>query len=376
LGVDKQFLESEIAKLKLPDVSLSVDTVDRSGISSIHVEVLAPKQTTHRHLSHIENIIGSTDLNASVKERAIAIFNRLAEAEASVHGISVEKVHFHEVGAIDAIVDVVGACIGFDALGIESFACSPINVGSGFVQMEHGKFPVPPPAVVELLTGFSVYSNEVAGELVTPTGAAIISSLCRGSGPMPAINIERAGFGAGSRSYEKFPNVLRLIVGESIEKPTENTRGDLILIETNIDDVSPQVLGHVMDLTFDLGALDCWFTPIQMKKNRPATLVSVLCSNEKKADISRLLYSETTTLGLRIRSVERECLSREVVNVKTRYGNVDVKLATLDGKLVNAMPEYEQVKRLAIENGVPFRSVHDEVTSQVRREWLKSVASN
>jgi uncharacterized protein (TIGR00299 family) protein len=375
LGVEKEFIESEIAKLNLPEVSFSVETVDRSGISSVHVEVNAPEQKSHRHLSHIEKMIDAADLSESVRRRAVAIFQRLAEAEANVHGISVEKVHFHEVGAIDAIVDIVGACIGFESLGIERFVCSPINVGSGFVEMEHGKFPVPPPAVMELLQGFSVYSNEITGELITPTGAAIITTLCGRSGSMPSMNIERSGFGAGTRTYEKFPNVLRLIIGETAETETGDPRDDLILIETNIDDISPQVLGYVMDRTFEIGALDCWFTPIQMKKNRPATLISVLCPSGKRAEISHLLYTETTTLGIRIRNVERECLSREMTTVATRFGKVDVKLAKLDGRIVNAMPEYDQVRQIAMETGVPFRIVHEEVTSQVKRDLLSSAAT-
>jgi uncharacterized protein (TIGR00299 family) protein len=376
LGVESQFLENEIAKVNLPDISLSVQTVDRSGISSIHVEVRAPEQKSHRHLSHIERLIDASGLSDPVKQRSAAVFRRLAEAEARVHGISIEKVHFHEVGAIDAIADVVGACIGFESLGIESFACSPINVGSGFVEMEHGKFPVPPPAVVELLRGFSVYSNEITGELITPTGAAIITTLCRGSGPMSAMNIERSGFGAGTRTYEKFPNVLRAIVGDVSETKASGSSDEIILIETNIDDISPQVLGYVMDRSFELGALDCWFTPIQMKKNRPATLLSVLCPAEKRADVSRLLYTETTTLGLRVRNVERECLSRELVSVTTRFGRVDVKVARLDGQIVNAMPEYDQIRKIAIDSGLPFRVVHEEVTSQVAREISAAAAGN
>ena len=280
-------------------------------------------------MSDIRQIIEDSGLGSRVKERSLSIFTRLAEAEAKIHGISVERVHFHEVGAIDAIVDIVGACIGFEMLGIEHFASSQINVGSGFVDMEHGKFPVPPPAVAELLVDAPIYSNEIVGELTTPTGAAIISTVSTSYGPLPELKVERTAYGAGTRTYERFPNVLRIIVGETAK--TQAGSESLCLIETNLDDVSPQVLGYVMEQAFEIGALDCWFTPIQMKKNRPGTMVSVLCTAASRTELSSLLYRETTTLGLRVRQIERECLEREIITVKTRFGEIDVKVAYLDG---------------------------------------------
>ena len=375
LGVDQKQLEQELAKLGLPELRLETEKVDRSGISALHVKVIALDEKKHRHLSDIARIIESADLAEKIKTRAIAIFTRLAEAEAKVHGISVEKVHFHEVGAIDAIADIVGACIGFELLGIERFVCSKINVGTGFVEMEHGKFPVPPPAVSELLSGVPVYSNEISGELITPTGAAIISTLCDSYGPLPEIELEQTGYGAGTRSYDGFPNVLRLLIGKSETVEVESRASDyLILIETNLDDISPQVLGFVMERAFELGCLDCWFTPIQMKKNRPATMLSVLCAPEKRELISELLYKETTTLGLRIRSVERECLPREIIRVATKYGDVDVKIARYNRSITNAMPEYEQVRRRAVENNVPYRTVQNEVLVQLKRNTKASAA--
>src|SRR5690606_32704428 len=215
-----------------------------------------------------------------VKWRAIAICTRLAEAEARVHGIEVEKVNIHEVGAMDAIIDVAGACIGFEMLGVERFVCSKIHTGSGFVNMEHGKFPVPPPAVAELLQGVPVYSTEIEGELLTPTGAAIISTLCESYGPMPGMKVEHTGYGAGTRTYDGFPNVIRLFLGEAMSgsKPAGGTLSEtLLVLETNVDDASPQVLGFLMERAFEIGALDCWFTPVMMKKKRPATVVSVSC---------------------------------------------------------------------------------------------------
>ena len=375
LGVGRAQLESELDKLGLPNISLKVENVDRSGISAIHVQVLAPDQKDHRHHSDILSIIESSNLSQSVKQRSIEIFTRLADAEATVHGIAREKVHFHEVGAIDAIVDIVGACICFELLGIERFVCSKIHVGSGFVDMEHGRFPVPPPAVAELLQNVPVYSTELLGELITPTGAAIISTISEAYGPLPDVSLQSTSYGAGSRTYEKFPNVLRVMLGETEQIAKAKTDiDDLLLMETNLDDISPQVLSYVMERAFALGVLDCWFTPIQMKKNRPATMISVLCSKDKRELISGLLYSETTTLGLRIREVERECLSREIRSVATQFGPVDVKLAYYEGKLVNAMPEFEQVKKIAIEAGLPLKDVQTEVLEALEKNAFSSNA--
>lgn len=375
LGVDQKLLERELAKLDIPGVELDSKVVDRSGIAALHVNVVAPDQKSHRHLSDVARIIGSADLSESVKKRAVAIFTRLAAAEAKVHGISIERVHFHEVGSLDAIIDIVGACVGFETLGIERFSCSKINVGGGFVEMDHGTFPVPPPAVAELLMDAPIYSNEISGELTTPTGAAIISTVCDSYGPLAEMKLEQTAYGAGTREYERFPNVLRLLLGESRSASLEGRPSDdLIVIETNLDDISPQILGFVMERALELGALDCWFTPIQMKKNRPATMVSILCSDEKRGSLSKLLYRETTTLGLRIRPVERECLPRESVEVTTRYGSVDVKIARYNGAITNAMPEYEQVRLRAIENGVPFRTVQNEVLAELKRNTRASAA--
>ena len=375
LGVGRAQLESELDKLGLPNISLKVENVDRSGISAIHVQVLAPDQKDHRHHSDILSIIGSSNLSQSVKQRSIEIFTRLADAEATVHGIAREKVHFHEVGAIDAIVDIVGACICFELLGIERFVCSKIHVGSGFVDMEHGRFPVPAPAVAELLRNVPVYSTELLGELITPTGAAIISTISEAYGPLPEVSLQSTSYGAGSRTYEKFPNLLRVMLGETEQIAKAKTDiDDLLLMETNLDDISPQVLSYVMERAFALGVLDCWFTPIQMKKNRPATMISVLCSKDKRELISGLLYSETTTLGLRIREVERECLSRDIRSVATQFGPVDVKLAYYEGKLVNAMPEFEQVKKIAIEAGLPLKDVQTEVLKALKTNAFSSNA--
>lgn len=378
LGVDRDKMIEQLKLLSIPDFAIEISTVDRSGISALHAEVKVPHEHVHRHLSDIEKIINGSSLAESVKTRAISIFTRLAEAEAKIHGIDIKSVHFHEVGAMDAIIDVVGACIGFDMLGIEQFACSKIHVGSGFAEMAHGKFPIPPPAVAELLKNAPIYSTDIEGELITPTGATIISTVCHSYGIIPEMMVEQSAYGAGTREYDRFPNALRLIIGDAANVRFSENRplstDHLVLLETNLDDLSPQVLGFVMERAFDLGALDCWFTPIQMKKNRPATMISILCDEKKREAMAALLYSETTTLGLRVRQVERECLPREIIKVRTEFGDVDVKIARYEGKIVNAMPEYEQVKRLAVENNVPFRKVRDEALDRLNSPEFASRA--
>ena len=362
LGIDIDDLRKELAKLGLEGYELHVETVDRSGISSTHVDVRVPEEKAHRHLRHIRQIFEESELSDVVKSRAIAIFARLAEAEARVHGIDVEKVHFHEVGAIDAIIDVAGACIGFAMLGVERFVSSKIHTGSGFVDMEHGKFPVPPPAVAEMLQGVPVYSTEIEGELITPTGAAIISTLCDSYGPMSEMKVEHTGYGAGTRTYEGFPNVLRLFLGEAATEkiPTGDTlQESLLVLETNVDDASPQVLGFLMERAFEIGALDCWFTPVMMKKNRPATVVSVLCREEARGALTELVFRETTSIGVRVRQVERESMVREVRTVSTAYGTISVKTSFLAGDPVNVMPEYDDVAAAARSAEVPFKAVWD-----------------
>lgn len=361
-GVDEDSLKSELKKLGLPEFELVIDKVDRSGISSTHVNVEIPDEKKHRQLPEIEKIISESQLSETVKGRSMAIFNRLAAAEASVHGIEISKVHFHEVGALDAIIDIVGSCVGFEMMGIEQFAASKIHVGSGFVDMAHGKFPVPPPAVVRLLKDIPFYSTEITGELITPTGAAIIATLCESYGPIPELTLEATGYGAGSLIYDKFPNVLRVMIGAAGAMDKTPGTETLAVLETNIDDLSPQILGHFMDRALAEGALDCWFTPIHMKKNRPATMVSVLCRTADEQKFLDLFYRETSTIGVRVRRVERHSLEREVRTVATEFGNVDVKEAFLQGQAVNSQPEFEDLKAAAAASGVSIKTVADAVT--------------
>ena len=356
-GVDPNALREQLSLLNVEGFKIDFETVDRSGLSATYARVETVHEHKHRHLSDIRRIIENSGVTPGAKDLALRIFTRLAEAEARVHNSAVENVHFHEVGALDAIVDVVGAAICFDLLKVERFVSSPLHVGSGMVKMAHGSFPVPPPAVTELLSGVPFYSGDIKGELLTPTGAAIITTVCQEYGPIPRIKTDRTGYGAGTRQYENFPNVLRVLVGET--EVDDATSERLWMIETNLDDASPQIVGHVMDRVFELGALDCYFTPVQMKKNRPGVLLSVLCGRSEKEAVMKLLFTETTTLGIRSYEVERRALRRDVVTVKTQYGPIDVKVAHLNGRVVNEMPEFEQCRQAAVAANVPLKVVEE-----------------
>jgi hypothetical protein len=356
-GVPPQALTEQLALLRVRGFEIDFVTVVRSGISATHARVHTAHEHHHRHLSDILKIISDSRLSAGVKERAAQIFSRLAAAEAKVHNEPIETIHFHEVGALDAIVDVVGAAICFEVLGIERFVCSPLHLGSGTVDMDHGRFPVPPPAVAELLKGAPVYSTEISGELVTPTGAAIITTVCNEFGPIPKMSITQTGYGAGTREYKGFPNALRVLIGDD---GTTDSVETLWMMETNVDDLSPQVFGHVMERAFELGALDCYLTAVQMKKNRPGVLLSILCRDHERERLSEMVFAETTTLGLRSYAVERQVLERESVRVETPYGPIDVKVARMNGRVVNQMPEYEQCREAARLANVPLRTVQEQ----------------
>lgn len=361
-GADARALKERLALLDLDGYGIEFETVDRSGISATRAVVGVTKdEKPHRHLRDVLAIIEGSRLEESIKRRASEIFRRLAEAEALVHNVAVERVHFHEVGAVDAIVDVVGACIGFELLGVEHFAASALHVGSGTVEMEHGRFPVPPPAVAELLRGAPVYSTEVKGELVTPTGAAIVATLCESFGPLPQMRVEASGYGAGTREYEKFPNVLRVIVGETEDAGVVGDKGDeeLVIVETNLDDVSPQVLGHLMEQALAAGALDCYFTNVLMKKGRPGVLVSILCPPRDREAMTKLLFEETPTLGVRSYEVRRRALERESVTVETEFGRIALKVGRMSGRVSSATPEYEECREAALRAGVALRVVQD-----------------
>jgi len=357
-GVDPAELIDQLKLLGIANYQVSFGKVDRSNLSATRAKVEIGPEHSHRHLADLLKIINDSQLSAAVKDRAGSIFSLLAEAESEVHDVPVERIHFHEVGALDAIIDVVGACIGFELLGIERFVCSPLHVGSGTVEIAHGRFSVPPPAVVSLLRGAPIYATEVKGELVTPTGAAIIKAVTHEFGPLPAMIVSSIGYGAGAREYKDFPNALRVVIGETSDHEAANLER-LLMLETNIDDMSPQVFGYVMDKAFELGALDCYFTPVQMKKNRPGTLVSLLCNSAQRRALCEMLLAETTTLGVRSYEVDRVALARVIVKVETPFGAIDVKEARMNGRLLRAMPEYEQCRGAALKAGVTLREVEE-----------------
>ena len=356
-GVGPSALIDQLKLLKLGGWEIDFERVDRSGISATYAKVKTSHEHAHRHLGDILKIIDESGLNQKVKDRAALTFSKLAEAEAQVHNLPVEKIHFHEVGALDAILDVCGAAIGFDLLGIEQFISSPLRVGFGMTDMAHGRFPIPPPAVSELLKGKPIYAGEIEGEFVTPTGAAIISTVCDRFESLPAMEISATGYGAGTRNPKGFPNALRVLVGES-EGTYAAADERLLMIETNIDDMSPQLFGHVMDRAFEIGALDCYFTPVQMKKNRPGMLLSILCRPNEREKFLQMLFAETTTIGARSYEVDRRALPRQTVRVQTKFGAIDVKVVHSNGE-VKAMPEFEQCRAIAQNAGVALREVQD-----------------
>jgi uncharacterized protein (TIGR00299 family) protein len=359
-GVPVEQLRSELQGLNVPGWELTSEKVWKNGMAATYAKVRTQDTTTHRSLSTILGIIENSSLAPSVKVRAAAIFTKLGEAEAAVHDVPIEKIHFHEVGAVDAIVDIVGACIGFSALGIESFACSALNVGGGTAKMAHGVLPVPAPATARLLLGKPTYSNGVQKELVTPTGAAIVATLCTTFGPQPPMTVNAIGYGAGTADLEGQPNVLRLMVGEAAEKRAAAESETIRVLEANLDDMNPQIYGYFLEKALAAGALDVFATPVQMKKNRPGMLVTVLCKPEDEAKFHEMLFAETTTLGVRTYTAERRVLARQWETVRTAFGEVRIKVARLNGHIRQASPEFEDCRKLAEAKNVPLQRVMDE----------------
>ena len=354
LGLPVEHLREELRKVPLSGYRLESRRVTRSGLAATKVDVIAEGPSpAHRHLRHIVEMLDASRLAPAVKERAAGLFRRLAEAEAGVHGTSVEKVHFHEVGAVDSIVDIVGGVIALRWLGAARFAASPLNVGTGTVTMSHGTFPVPPPATAALVAGVPVYGAG-EGELLTPTGALLVTAHATEYGPLPAMRIERTGHGAGGRETKGRPNVLRLIVGEEAGAPAGER---VLVIETELDDASPQLLGPLVDQLLAAGAKDAYFTPVQMKKGRPGVLVTAIADPSRREAIEELLFRETTTLGVRRQVWDRTVLDRETATVLTAYGPIRVKIGRRGGVVYNASPEFDDCQRAAGEKGVAVKEV-------------------
>ncbi|MFZ2000727.1 MAG: nickel pincer cofactor biosynthesis protein LarC [Candidatus Sulfotelmatobacter sp.] len=315
-----------------------------------------------RGLTEIREIISAAAISETARKTALAIFEALGRAEAKIHNTSVESVHFHEVGSVDAMVDIVCAAVGAEALRVDEIVCSPLNVGGGTVKCAHGTIPVPAPATVELLGDAPVYSSGVLAELVTPTGAAIVKTLASRFAAFPAMKIEKSGYGAGSRDFPGHPNVVRLTVGETASKAVaaRTSSETITVLEANLDDLNPQVFGYVMDRLFEEGALDAFGMPVQMKKNRPGMLLTVLCKPEDAGKLTQLIFAETTTLGVRRRDEMRETLARRWEKVHTPWGEVRIKIASMNGTVTNYAPEYEDCRRIAAEHRVPLKRVMGE----------------
>jgi hypothetical protein len=309
---------------------------------------------------------------------AIALFEALGRAEAKIHNTSIESVHFHEVGAVDAMVDIVCAAVGAEALGVDEIVCSSLNVGGGMVKCAHGTFPVPAPATVELLAGAPVYSSGLQAELITPTGAAIVKTLASRFAAFPEMKIEKSGYGAGSRDFPGHPNVVRLIVGEAATHTlAEKTATETVtVLEANIDDLNPQVFGYVMDRLLQEGALDVFGMPVQMKKNRPGMLLTVLCKPEDASKLVQLIFTETTTLGVRRRDEMRQTLARRWESVVTQWGEVRIKIASMNGTVTNYAPEYEDCRRIAGEHQVPLKTVIGEAVEAYRHRTKEKAGSS
>lgn len=359
-GCSADLLRGELKSLQVPGWTLTTEKVWKNGMSATRVRVETEDQQKHRSLSTILEILKNSRLAPPVKERASRIFQKLGEAEAHVHDAPIEKVHFHEVGAVDAIVDIVGSCIGFHALGIERFACSPLNVGGGTAKMAHGVLPVPAPATARLLQGAPTFSNGVQHELVTPTGAAIVATLCDSFGPQPPMTVSAIGYGAGTTDLEGQPNVVRIMIGESADKTSSANDEEISIIEANLDDMNPQIYGYVLEKALLAGALDVYTTALQMKKNRPGTLLTILCRPEDTEALMSLIFAETTTFGVRSHRAQRRALPREWVNVATSYGSVRIKLSRSNGHILHVTPEYDDCRKLAVEKQVPLQQVISE----------------
>ncbi len=381
-GVPFEALRDELARLRLPGWSLErrevmkgvfratkidvhVHDHDHAGDAAGHSHAHGHDRHEHpdRNLRAILDLIAASDLPATVKANASRIFTRLGEAEARVHGTTVDHVHFHDVGAVDAIVDVTGACVGLHLLGVDQVHCSALPLGGGFVTGAHGRIPIPGPGTAELLKGFPVVDTGVRRELVTPTGAAILTTLARAAGAMPAMTVEAVGYGAGNMELDA-PNVIRLFLGRAASSGGRET---IMQVETTVDDMSPQLWEVVIERLFETGALDVYLTPVTMKKSRPGTVLTALCAPDRVTELSRVLFEESPTIGVRWTAYQRERLDREMVTLPTTYGAIPFKVSRLDGRVVTVTPEFDEVRRIARAKGLPVREVLDQARAEGRR---------
>lgn len=356
LGVDIETIKKELKKLPVKGYTITATKQRRHGITGTRFRVKTEKARRRRTYEDIKRLIEKSRLSPEVKRLSAEIFKNLAKAEAKVHNVPLAKVHFHEVGAVDSIVDIVGTAIAFTSLGVERVRSSPLPLGSGWVETEHGRLPVPAPATLELVNGMPVEPSPIKSELTTPTGAVIIKTLAQGFGPIPSMTVEATGYGIGGKDFKEAPNLVRIIMGKVYGKNEK-----LVQMETNIDDMSPQIAGYLMEKLLQAGALEVFFTPVQMKKSRPGLLLTVLSERKDREKLLDMVFSESTTIGIRSHEVERRCLERKIEKVKTRWGSVRVKVSLKDGKPVTQKPEYEDCKVIAEKRKVPLKKVIEAV---------------
>ncbi len=377
-GLPFDELQRALGSLAVDGCQVSADRVVKGGITAVKFRVHevaavaagaaagAAAAHRHHHLKDIRAAIDRSALSAAGKARANRMFTRLAEAEAAIHGMSLERVHLHEVGATDSIIDIVGAVFALEWFGADRVVVSPLNVGGGLVRSAHGVFPVPAPATLRLVGDAPVYSSGLPFELLTPTGALVLTEYADAFGPVPAMRIDRIGYGAGDRDLPETPNVLRVVVGTAAAAVDVTPVMRVAVMACEIDDMNPQIFGALMDRLYAAGALEVFYQPVQMKKNRPGTLMTVVCRPADRRTLADLVFRETTTIGVRYHEMDRECLDRETVPVTTPWGEVRVKVARRGGDVLNAQPEFDDVARLAAEHGVPIKDVH----AQAQKAWL------
>jgi len=372
LGVSPEWLQAELTRLPLKGFHLVVTSVARSGIAANLVNVEVDDSKKSRDFKEIKSLLETCPLSDAVKSNSLNIFEKLARAEAGIHNCTPEEVHFHELGGIDAIVDIVGTALCLEKLGINRITASRLPLGSGFVDCQHGKLPIPAPATVEILKNIPIYGTGVTSELVTPTGAAIIATLADAFGPLPQMRANRTGYGAGQRELPDRPNLLRIITG-TLLGPKTDLRDDLqtdhiIILETCIDDMNPEVFGFLMERLFEDGALDVYWIPVHMKKNRPGTMVQVLCKEDRKDTLIRRLLAETTSLGIRYYHAQRQLLARDQLTVSTSLGEIRVKRIKDQQGRTRLIPEYEACKEIALQKKIPLRVVYDTVAKEAAED--------
>ena len=364
LGTSVEWLQSELSRLPLDGFHLAVTPMMRNGIRATFVSVEIKDSSHSRDYKTIKSLLERCPLSDTVKSRSLTIFERLALAEAGIHGCAPDEVHFHEVGGVDAIVDIVGTALCLEKLRINQVISSRIPLGSGFVDCQHGKLPVPAPATIEILKDVTVYGTDVACELVTPTGAAIITSLSKYFGPLPPMRVEKTGYGAGQRELADRPNLLRIITGSPASSADGLSTDEIIILETCIDDMNPEFFGYTMERLFCDGALDVYWIPLQMKKNRPGTMVQVLCEQASKDQLIQRLLSETTSLGVRYYKATRKLLAREQLTIQTSFGEIQVKRVQDPDGRERLVPEYDVCREVALKLNLPLRVVYDTIAKE------------